>query len=137
MTEQANRCYRLRRRPHGAVIEEADPEFVEEVVCQRPWMADLRSYIAPVAMDAVMRGIGVGEVVESGRDDMQAGRPGLRLHGLAGPEPSARVTRARRVRICFRTDEAPHSRSPSGTGEPPRCRTEAKRRCDLAILCPG
>jgi NADPH-dependent curcumin reductase CurA len=92
MTEQANRCYRLRRRPRGAVIEEGDLELVEEVAptigpgqalvrtlllsvdpTNRPWMADVRSYIAPVAIDAVMRGIGIGEVVESRREDMAEG----------------------------------------------------------------
>jgi NADPH2:quinone reductase len=92
MTAQSNRCYRLRRRPEGALVREADLELVEEVVptvdegralvrtlllsvdpTNRPWMADIRGYIEPVAIGAVMRGIGVGEVVESRRDDMRAG----------------------------------------------------------------
>jgi NADPH-dependent curcumin reductase CurA len=92
MTEQTNRCHRLRRRPQGAVIQEADLELVKEVVpaigggqalvrtlllsvdpTNRPWMADVRSYIEPVAIGAVMRGIGIGEVVESRRDDMREG----------------------------------------------------------------
>jgi len=92
MTEHSNRCYRLRRRPQGAVIQEADLDLVEEVMptvdpgqalirtlllsvdpTNRPWMADIRGYIEPVALGAVMRGIGIGEVVESRRDDMHAG----------------------------------------------------------------
>ena len=39
----------------------------------RIWMSDIRGYMPPVPIDAVMRGIGVGEVIESRRDDMPVG----------------------------------------------------------------
>ncbi|HYF28005.1 MAG TPA: NADP-dependent oxidoreductase [Baekduia sp.] len=92
MTEPTvNRCFRLRRRPSGPVTE-ADLELCEEAVPQiedgqalvrtlllsldptnRIWMSDMRSYLPPVPIDAVMRGLGIGQVLASRRDDMQAG----------------------------------------------------------------
>jgi NADPH2:quinone reductase len=39
----------------------------------RIWMSDIRGYMPPVPIDSVMRGIGIGEVVESRRDDMPVG----------------------------------------------------------------
>ncbi|KAI8048675.1 oxidoreductase [Syncephalis plumigaleata] len=39
----------------------------------RGWMNDARSYVPPVAIDDVMRGITVGEVVESKTDELKVG----------------------------------------------------------------
>src|SRR5262249_4310168 len=39
----------------------------------RIWMSEVRGYMPPVPLDAVMRGLGIGEVVESRRDDLPAG----------------------------------------------------------------
>jgi NADPH2:quinone reductase len=91
MSQPANRCYRLRRRPEG-LVSEADLEFLEEPVppvgpgqalvrtlllsldpSNRIWMSEAPSYMPPVPLGAVMRGIGIGEVIESRRDDMKAG----------------------------------------------------------------
>jgi NADPH2:quinone reductase len=99
MSDQVNRCYRLRRRPQGAITD-ADLEFLEEPLADtgpgqalirtlwlsldptnRVWMSDVRSYMPAVAMDAVMRGVGIGQVVESRREDM---RPGDLVSGLTG-----------------------------------------------------
>jgi NADPH-dependent curcumin reductase CurA len=86
-----NRVYRLRKRPEGKLAE-GDLEFLEEPVPElaagqalvrtlylsldptnRLWMSDIRGYMPPVPLGAVMRGVGVGEVVESRRDDMPVG----------------------------------------------------------------
>lgn len=86
-----NRCFRLRRRPTGRVTE-ADLEYLEEPIpaigpgqalvrtlylsvdpTNRIWMSEMRSYIDPVAIGAVMRGIGIGQVVASERDDFAVG----------------------------------------------------------------
>jgi NADPH-dependent curcumin reductase CurA len=99
MSDQVNRCYRLRRRPQGAVAE-ADLELLREPLAQvgagqalirtlwlsldptnRVWMSDARSYMPAVAIDAVMRGVGIGQVVESQREDM---RRGDLVSGLTG-----------------------------------------------------
>lgn len=99
MSSNTNRCYRLRRRPVGAVTE-ADLELVEEPVpavgpgqalvrtlllsidpTNRIWMSDARGYMPPVPVGAVMRGIGIGEVAASERDDM---RPGDLVSGFCG-----------------------------------------------------
>jgi NADPH2:quinone reductase len=121
MSDQMNRRYRLRRRPEKATVGEEELEFVEEPVpdlregqalirtlylsidpTNWPWMLDVRSYIAPVAIGAVMRGIGVGEVVESRRQDLQVGDlvfglPGYQDYAVSDPE----------------TDEVPFSVLPS------------------------
>ena len=39
----------------------------------RLWMSDMRQYSEPVVIGEVMRGIGIGEVVESRRDDLPVG----------------------------------------------------------------
>jgi NADPH2:quinone reductase len=39
----------------------------------RLWMSETRGYMAPVPLDSIMRGLGVGEVVESCRDDLPVG----------------------------------------------------------------
>jgi NADPH-dependent curcumin reductase CurA len=91
MADHVNRAYRLRRRPAGELAD-GDLELVEEEVPElahgqalvrtkllsldptnRIWMSDIRGYMPPVPLDAVMRGLGVGEVIESEREDMPVG----------------------------------------------------------------
>jgi NADPH-dependent curcumin reductase CurA len=86
-----NRAFRLRKRPNGDLAD-GDLELVEEQVPElrdgqalvrtellsldptnRIWMSDIRGYMPAVPIGAVMRGIGVGEVIESKRDDMPVG----------------------------------------------------------------
>ncbi|MGV1049136.1 MAG: NADP-dependent oxidoreductase [Solirubrobacterales bacterium] len=86
-----NRAYRLRRRPDGELAD-GDLELVTEQVPEladgqalvrtellsldptnRIWMSDIRGYMPPVPLGEVMRGLGVGEVIESRRDDMPVG----------------------------------------------------------------
>ena len=99
MSELTNRCYRLRSRPERLVTEDV-LELVEEPVpsigpgqalartrylsldpSNRIWMSDARSYLPPVPIGDVMRGIGICEVIESQRDDM---RPGDFVTGFSG-----------------------------------------------------
>jgi len=94
-----NRAYRLRRRPQGELAE-GDLELVTEQVPElrdgqalvrtellsldptnRIWMSDIRGYMPPVPIGAVMRGLGVGEVIESKRDDMPVG---AKVSGFTG-----------------------------------------------------
>jgi len=91
--------FRLRQRPTGLVTGE-NLEFVEEPVAEigpgqalartkylsldpsnRIWMSDSRSYLPPVPIGAVMRGIGICEVIESKRDDL---KPGDHVTGFTG-----------------------------------------------------
>jgi len=86
-----NRAYRLRRRPDGDLAE-GDLELVSEELPElaegqalvrtellsldptnRIWMSDIKGYMPPVPIGAVMRGLGIGEVVESRREDMPVG----------------------------------------------------------------
>jgi NADPH2:quinone reductase len=86
-----NRAFRLRRRPTGDLAP-GDLELVTEPVAPlrdgqalvrtlllsldptlRLWMSDIRGYMAPVPIDDVMRGLGIGQVVESRRDDLPVG----------------------------------------------------------------
>ena len=86
-----NRAFRLRHRPVGEPAP-SDLELVEEALppvadgealvrtlylsldpTNRLWMSDMRQYSPPVELGAVMRGIGIGEVVESRREDMRVG----------------------------------------------------------------
>jgi NADPH-dependent curcumin reductase CurA len=86
-----NRAYRLRHRPDGDLAE-GDLELVSDAVpaladgqalvrtellsldpTNRIWMSDIKGYMPPVPLGAVMRGLGIGEVVESQRDDMPVG----------------------------------------------------------------
>ncbi len=88
---ETNRAFRLRKRPAGELAE-GDLELVTEQIPEledgqalvrtqylsldptnRIWMSDIRGYMPPVPIDAVMRGLGVGEVIESKRDDMAVG----------------------------------------------------------------
>lgn len=91
MTTPTNRLFRLNRRPQGQVTD-TDLVWAEEPMADiaegqalvrtlylsldptnRVWMSQLRSYIPPVELGAVMRGLGVGQVVESRRDDLPVG----------------------------------------------------------------
>lgn len=84
------RCY-LRRRPQG-LCTESDFELVRAEVPEiepgqalvrtlylsldptmRIWMSDHRSYMPPSPVGAVMRGLGVGQVVKSRRDALPVG----------------------------------------------------------------
>jgi NADPH-dependent curcumin reductase CurA len=91
MSGRVNRRFRLRHRPDGAVAE-ADLQLVEESVpsvgpgqalirtlwlsidpANRIWMSPVDYALPPVAIDGVMRGLGIGQVLESRRQDMHAG----------------------------------------------------------------
>lgn len=125
-TPALNRCYRLRRRPEGRVTE-ADLELVEEPIADlapgqalvrtlylsldpsnRIWMSELPSYLPPVPLDAVMRGLGVGQVVASERDDFPAGSLIL---GWTGFQEYAVMDDA--------TDEGPYTLLPDPLPAPP------------------
>lgn len=86
-----NRRYYLRRRPHG-LCTESDLELVREEVPElrheqalvrtlylsldptmRIWMSDYRAYMSPSPVGAVMRGLGIGQVVKSRREDLPLG----------------------------------------------------------------
>jgi NADPH2:quinone reductase len=86
-----NHAFRLRKRPNGDLAD-GDLELVTEEIPEltdgqalvrtqllsldptnRIWMSDIRGYMPAVPIDAVMRGLGVGEVIESKRDDMPVG----------------------------------------------------------------
>jgi NADPH-dependent curcumin reductase CurA len=90
-SDRVNRGYRLRGRPHGLVgsddlawVEEPVPEIADGQALVRTlylsldptnriWMSDAKAYLPPVELNAVMRGIGVGQVVESRRADLPVG----------------------------------------------------------------
>ncbi|MFN8216018.1 MAG: NADP-dependent oxidoreductase [Solirubrobacterales bacterium] len=99
MSTRVNRAYRLRRRPEGELAD-GDLELVEEEVPElrdgqalvrtellsldptnRIWMSDIRGYMPPVPLGAVMRGLGLGEVIESRREDMPVG---AKVSGFTG-----------------------------------------------------
>lgn len=86
-----NRAFRLRNRPDGELAD-GDLELVEEQVPElvdgqalvrtqllsldptnRIWMSDIRGYMPSVPLGEVMRGLGLGEVIESKREDMPVG----------------------------------------------------------------
>ena len=88
---QGNRAYRLRYRPRGP-LRDTDLEFVTLPVpglkpgqalvrtcylsvdpTTRVWMSDAPGYMPPIPVGEVVRGIGVGQVVASRRDDLPAG----------------------------------------------------------------
>jgi NADPH2:quinone reductase len=113
-TTVVNRAFRLRQRPVGAPGP-ADLELVEEQLgpladgealvrtlylsldpTNRLWMSDMRQYSPPVELGDVMRGIGIGEVVESRRDDMGpgdlvSGYTHWQEHCIAGPNAAFNV----------------------------------------------
>jgi NADPH2:quinone reductase len=93
ITNQAtiNRGWRLRRRPASALAT-SDLELVTDSIgplqdgqalvrtlvlsveaASRIWMGHQRAFMPPVGLGEVIRGVGVGEVVESRREDMKAG----------------------------------------------------------------
>jgi NADPH2:quinone reductase len=86
-----NRAWRLRRRPARGMVP-GDLELVTETIAplqdgqalvrtlalsveaaSRIWMGHERAFMPPVGLGEVMRGIGVGEVIESRRDDLKVG----------------------------------------------------------------
>jgi NADPH-dependent curcumin reductase CurA len=86
-----NRVHRLRRRPQGD-LRPGDLELVEEPVPEpaegqalvrvlllsldptnRIWMSDMRGYMPAVPIGETMRGLGVGEVVESRNASLPVG----------------------------------------------------------------
>jgi NADPH-dependent curcumin reductase CurA len=91
MSPPNNRWYRLRRRPRG-VVSDDDLELVVGPIpriepgqalirtlwlsidpAARIWMSDVRYGAPPVPIGGVMRGFGVGEVVDSRRGDLTPG----------------------------------------------------------------
>ena len=86
-----NRQFRLKDRPSGRVgqhnfdlVEEPVPEIADgEALLRncwisldptnRVWMTDTTGYLPPVAIGEVMRGIAVGQVVESRNPDYAEG----------------------------------------------------------------
>jgi NADPH-dependent curcumin reductase CurA len=90
-TATVNRAFRLRSRPEGELAS-GDLELVSEEIGElaegqalvrnlllsldptnRIWMSDIRGYMPPVELGAVMRGLGIGRVVASRRQDMPEG----------------------------------------------------------------
>jgi NADPH-dependent curcumin reductase len=99
MTEGKNLQIRLAARPKG-LPKDSDFQFTEEAIPQpgeeevlvrqtllsldpamRGWMNDVKSYAPPIGIGEVMRGLGVGEVVESRHPDFS---PGDVVSGLLG-----------------------------------------------------
>jgi NADPH-dependent curcumin reductase CurA len=74
----------------------------------RIWMSDRPQYMPPVELGSVMRGFGIGEVIESRRPDFQ---PGDLVAGLLGWQTH-----------CYSDASAlrPLQKLPSGLGVPPR-----------------
>jgi NADPH-dependent curcumin reductase CurA len=91
MTERINRQWRLAARPEG-LIKDSDFEWVEEPVraladgevlvrniylsldpANRGWIREGPSYVEPVAIGDVMRGLTIGVVEESRNDRFSAG----------------------------------------------------------------
>jgi NADPH-dependent curcumin reductase CurA len=87
----ASRAYRLMRRPVGTPVD-GDLVLTDEQIepigegqalirtlylsldpTNRIWMSDMRGYAPPVELGAVMRGLGLGQVVESNRPDLVVG----------------------------------------------------------------
>ncbi len=99
MSDLVNPCFRLRSRPERLVTDDV-LELVRESVppigpgqalartrylsldpSNRIWMSEAPSYLPPVPIGDVMRGIGIAEVIESQRDDM---KPGDFVTGFTG-----------------------------------------------------
>ncbi len=99
MSEQKNRQFKLAARPRGT-IKTSDFEYVETEIpkpgpeqalvrniylsldpTNRIWMSDMPQYMPPVQLGEVMRGIGIGQVVESNNP---AFAPGDLVQGLVG-----------------------------------------------------
>jgi NADPH-dependent curcumin reductase len=99
MTATINRQFRLKERPAGRVSRE-NFDFVEEPIPEtgknqvlvrnlylsldptnRIWMTDVPQYMPPVAIGAVMRGGGLGQVVDSKNPNFKVGDM---VNGLLG-----------------------------------------------------
>jgi NADPH-dependent curcumin reductase CurA len=103
-SEVLNHVCRLASRPVGLptrdnwqfvrqpVGEPADGEAVVQVLyisldpAMRGWMNDARSYVPPVAIGAVMRALGIGQVLTSRYPDLQ---PGDYVSGVLGVQQYA------------------------------------------------
>ena len=91
MTDNINRQWRLAARPVG-LIKESDFSWHEEAVPEisdgqilirnqylsldptnRIWVTDVPSYLPPVGIGEVMRGLGIGEIVASNHPDFKVG----------------------------------------------------------------
>ena len=91
MTNNVNRQFRLKRRPQGRVTRD-DFKYVEASIPQigpdqllvrhlylsldptnRIWMSDMDQYMPPVELGEVMRGGGIGQVIESNNPRYQVG----------------------------------------------------------------
>ncbi|MGD9538804.1 MAG: NADP-dependent oxidoreductase [Alphaproteobacteria bacterium] len=99
MTERTNRAWHLAKRPHGMLapgdftLREAPiPPLAEGQALARTiylsldptnriWASDIDQYMPPVEVGDVMRGVALGEIVESKRDDLA---PGDLVYGLLG-----------------------------------------------------
>ncbi|HEX4963145.1 MAG TPA: NADP-dependent oxidoreductase [Thermoanaerobaculia bacterium] len=98
-TSATNLQIRLAARPQG-LPKDSDFQFTEEPIPQpaegqvlvknrllsldpamRGWMNDVRSYVPPIGLGEVMRGLTVGEVVESRHPDY---KPGDTVSGILG-----------------------------------------------------
>jgi NADPH-dependent curcumin reductase CurA len=96
---ESNRCFILRSRPEGRItadtfelVEEAIPEIEagEALVrtqwisldpTNRAWIRETPTYLPPVGIGEVMRGVGLGQVIASRHDSY---REGQLVHGLIG-----------------------------------------------------
>jgi len=86
-----SRQFRLKRRPQGRVTRE-DFDYVEAPIAMlgpdqalirnlylsldptnRIWMSDMNQYMPPVELGEVMRGVGIGQVIESNDPQYQIG----------------------------------------------------------------
>ena len=99
MTARTNRAWHLAARPDGMLKQGdfewrqtpvpplADGEALARTVylsldpTNRIWASDMEQYMPPVGLGDVMRGVGLGEVVESRRPDF---KPGDLVYGLIG-----------------------------------------------------
>jgi len=99
MQSKVNQQWRLAKRPVGLIME-SDFEWYEEDIpaveegqvlvrtiylsldpAIRGWVTDVKSYIPPVAIGEVMRGITIGEVADSRHADF---KPGDIVQGVLG-----------------------------------------------------
>ena len=99
MTERTNRAWHLANRPHGMlkpsdftlretpIAPLADGQALARTVylsldpTNRIWASDIDQYMPPVKLGEVMRGVALGEIVESRRADLKAGDL---VYGLLG-----------------------------------------------------
>ena len=86
------RCWQITAHPRGRPLENSDFELVEvdqpqpcagEALlktlwlgfdpAQKGWMENVADYVAPMQIGDIMRGTGIGEVIESNNPDMPVG----------------------------------------------------------------